>query len=134
MSKLSIGWKGEINLDVVIILIATVLTIGAFCDDIKTGAIALLTSLIIIGGVVGFQFWYFKNTASGNRAMKSQESELQNGIVREVKVYDVNGKVIQEYEGKFDIKYDESRILFDDENGKRHTIYYSTGTIIIDEK
>ena len=31
-------------------------------------------------------------------------------------------------------KADENRILFDDEDGKRHVIYYPTGTIIIDEK
>ena len=125
---------GAIILDIVIIAIAITITAGAFGTDIKMGVIALLISLIIVGGIVGVQFWYYSNTATGNRAMKSQESELQNGIIRTVKVYDVNGKVIQEYEGKFDVKHDNSRILFDDENGKRHTIYATTGTVVIDEK
>ena len=58
---------------------------------------------------------------------------INKGIDRTVKVYDVNGKLIQEYDGKFDIEYDDDRIVFDDENNKRHIIYYPTGTIIIDE-
>ena len=48
-------------------------------------------------------------------------------------MYDMNGGLIQEYSGKFDIDYDDDRIIFDDENNKRHVIYYPTGTIIIDE-
>ena len=31
------------------------------------------------------------------------------------------------------MEYDDDRILFDDENGLRHIIYYPTGTVIIDE-
>ena len=46
----------------------------------------------------------------------------------------MEGDLIQEYEGKFDIEYNEHRIKFDDENGKRHLIYHDTGTVIIDEK
>ena len=48
-------------------------------------------------------------------------------------VYDMDGDIIKEYEGKFDIEYDDDRILFDDENNLRHIIYYPTGTVIIDE-
>ena len=78
--------------------------------------------------------WYFNNTATGRRAYKSQESNFNNGIERVVRVYDVNGKLITEYDGKFDITYDNDRILFDDQNGKRHVIYYPTGTVTVHEK
>ncbi len=125
---------GAIILDIVIIAGTIVIVALAFNEDIKTGVIALLIALMVVGGIIGFEFWYYSNTASGSRALKNQESELQNGITRTIKVYDVNGKVIQEYEGKFDITYDDMRILFDDEYGKRHTIYPSTGTVVIDEK
>ena len=50
-------------------------------------------------------------------------------------VYDVNGKLIEKYEGKFDVETDhDNYILFDDEEGRRHIIFYKTGTVIVDEK
>lgn len=67
--------------------------------------------------------------------MKDQQSNLNGGIERVVSVYDIDGDLIVQYSGKFDIETDrESYILFDDEQGKRHIIYYTTGTIIVDEK
>ena len=42
-------------------------------------------------------------------------------------------KPIQKYDGEFDVTYDNDRILFDDEKGLRHIIYYPTGTVIVDE-
>lgn len=95
--------------------------------------VGILVGLIISGAILGGMLWYFNSTAAGARALKSQESNFNMGIERKVTVYDVEGDVIQEYEGKFDIEYDDDRILFDDEKGLRHVIYYPTGTIIIDE-
>ena len=40
----------------------------------------------------------------------------------------------REVKGKFNVDYNNSRIIFDDENGKRHIIYYSVATVVIDEK
>lgn len=63
------------------------------------------------------------------------QSNLNGGIERIVRVFDVNGDLIERYEGRFDVETDrQTYILFDDENGKRHIIYYTTGTVIIDEK
>lgn len=61
---------------------------------------------------------------SAKRNLKGFQSDWNNGIERTIKVYDVNGKLIQQYDGKFDIDYDDSRILFDDENGKRHQSFF----------
>lgn len=36
-------------------------------------------------------------------------------------------------ENKVDFNDDEQLVLFDDENGKRHVVYFKTGTIVIDE-
>ena len=57
------------------------------------------------------------------RAMKSQGINFGDGLVREVLVYDETGNLIKEYKGKFDIDYDNDRIVFDDENDLRHVIY-----------
>lgn len=91
--------------------------------------IALFLTAITFAGLQ----WYYTSTAKGLRAVKTQQSEFNNGINRQVTVYDMNGKVIKSYEGKFDVTYDDDRILFDDEKGFRHIIYYPTGTVIIDE-
>lgn len=104
------------------------------CNFGALGAVitTIVTMFFIALVLVGIS-WYYTNTASGQRAVKSQESNFNMGIRRSVKVYDMNGGLIQEYKGKFDVDYDSNRIIFDDERGLRHIIYYPTGTIIIDE-
>ena len=104
--------------------------------------ILIVLDIILCGAlIIGFlcvQLWYYENTASGQRAFKDQESNFENGTDRVVTVYDVNGEVIKQYDGRFDVKTGKvdnaPYILFDDENGKRHIIYYTTGIVTIDEK
>jgi cell division protein FtsI/penicillin-binding protein 2 len=106
------------------------------CDSyISTKSKAIIWSItaIICLAIWGVTIWYYKNTETGKRAFKTQKSNLTGGITREVKVYDVEGDVIATYRGRFDIEYDDDRILFDDEKGNRHIIYYPTGNIIVDE-
>lgn len=95
--------------------------------------IGVVVGLIVSGLVLGIMMWYFGNTASGKRAIKTQRSDFDDGLKRTISVYDIEGDLIKEYSGKFDIGYDGNKILFDDENNKRHIIYYPTGTVIIDE-
>ena len=125
---------GAIVLDIFIFVGALSIVVYCFYESTSAGITSLLITIIIMSMIIGFEIWYFNNTASGNRALKTQESNFQNGISRIVRVYDIDGEIIEQYEGTFDITYDTSRILFDDENGKRHIIYYTTGTVIIDEK
>ena len=69
------------------------------------------------------------------RSCKDFDSNVNGGLYRTVKVYDIDGDLVAEYEGKFDIETDNTTyILWDDEYGKRHIIYFSTFNIIIDEK
>ena len=89
-------------------------------------------SILAIVVIVGIIVWWFFGTAAGSRSLKTLRSNV-SGIERTVTVYDINGNVLKEYTGRFDVEYDESRILFDDEDGKRHVIYYTTGTVIIEE-
>lgn len=88
----------------------------------------ILTIAILIG-----MLWWYGNTASGARAMKSQRSNFNRGMHRKIEVYDAVGNLIHEYEGRFDLDYDNDRIIFDDENGKRHIVFYPTGTVIVEE-
>ena len=69
-----------------------------------------------------------------DRACKDYRSDVGGGLYRTVKVYDIDGDLVAEYTGKFDIETDHATyILWDDEMGKRHIIYFSTFNIIIDE-
>ncbi len=69
------------------------------------------------------------------RSCKDCDSDMNGGLHRTVKVYTYDGTLVAEYEGKFDIETDnETYILWDDENGKRHIIYYTNFNIIIDEQ
>lgn len=95
----------------------------------------VLIVILLVGTIAAFSIaiWYYNSTAAGRRAWKTQESNFNNGITREVKVYSMDGKLLEEYEGKFDLEYDNDRILFDDEYGMRHIIYCHTGIVVIDE-
>lgn len=92
----------------------------------------VITLAITISIWVG-SFWYYNNTEDGARALKTQDSNFNGGIERQVIVYDANGDVIEEYQGKFDVEYESNQILFDDENGQRHIICFGSGTVIINE-
>lgn len=126
-------------MSIVMIIFLSVLTMIIILGSIAIGldsdykAIPIIVAIVICLALWGVAIWYYQNTESGKRALKTQKSNLGGGITREVKVYDVEGDLIAQYKGKFDIEYDDDRILFDDENGNRHVIYYPTGNVIVDE-
>lgn len=126
------GWIVFVFFSIVIII--TGLCVGICASDTAGGIVGALIGIILSLVLLFGMLWYYNNTASGARAYKTQESNFSMGIERTVTVYDIEGDIIQQYEGKFDIEYDDDRILFDDEKGLRHIIYYPTGTVIIDEK
>lgn len=128
------AWIGFIIAALILIIVG--LSAGVSLGDGKAAPAVVGTLCGVIASVLmlGFMLWYFGSTEKGKRAMKTQESNFNGGIERTVKVYDIKGEIIAEYEGKFDVDYNESRIIFDDENGKRHIIYYNTATVVIDEK
>ena len=97
--------------------------------------VCLLITAMVFGGAVGVGHWYCNNTAAGVRSMKDQESNLNNGLKREIIITAEDGREIFYYEGKCDIETDHgSYILFEDEEGYRHIIYKGVqDTIIINE-
>lgn len=126
-----IGWA-MISIFIAILVISKGYTYS-WKENYKPLVIGIMTAMIISFIILCAMLWYYGSTASGARALKTQESNFNHGIMRRITVYDVRGDVLQTYEGKFDLEYDDDRILFDDDKGLRHVIYYPTGTVIIDE-
>ena len=71
--------------------------------------------------------------ASCSRMQKSLQSVMGNGLNREIIVYDAVGNEIFRQTGKFDVEYSTERVLYDDENEHRHTIYFKNGIVIVNE-
>lgn len=101
---------------------------------------ALITFIVVlvisVGILIGLN-WYNTSTASGVRSYKDWQSELNNGIYREITITAEDGRVIFHYEGKVDIEsnHEDNYIKFESEDGKRFIIYYGiTDTILIIEK
>lgn len=82
--------------------------------------------ILLCAGIL-FSLRLFENAFAG-----SSNSHASNTVVT---VYDIGGDVVRQYEGASGIETDkQSYILFEDEQGKRHVIYYTTGTVTVDEK
>ena len=75
--------------------------------------------LVIIVAVIAL----FLNTASFKRYFKSIRSDFSGGLNRTVTVYDYNGQVIKQYDGKFDIQENDTKVFFDMDDGRRINIY-----------
>lgn len=71
------------------------------------------------------------NGAGFQRTLKSVRSNYGGGLDRTITVYDYNGNEIKSWSGKFDVQESETRVFFDDENGKRVIIY--NGIVINEE-
>ena len=83
---------------------------------------AIISLALIIGLFCGIR-WYFNNTASGQRALTDQKSELANGLNRTVTVYTADGNVIAQYKGIIDIEGNDGGYVLFDFEGKRYTYY-----------
>lgn len=105
------------------------------CDyEWGKGIAIIIIGFIVAGLILGGGYWYCNNTAGGARAMKDQESELHNGLLREITITAEDGRQIFYYKGKCDIETNGNYILFEDEEGLRQMIYWGiTDTIIISE-
>ena len=119
-----LGWIGY-----AFVVIMTVLVCGALAMQLDLNVKAarrLVFSATFVVAIVTMLVmrWYFANTASGQRALTDQRSNLNNGIERTVTVYTANGDVIAQYEGKIDIAANDGGYIKFDFDGKRY-IYYN---------
>ena len=107
--------------------------VGINADDAEifiSGAVGILISILL----TGFCIWFFNSTVAGARMEKDFKSGL-HGLDREITITAEDGREIYHYSGKCDIETQDKYILFEDENGKRQTIYWGAlDTIIIQEK
>lgn len=72
--------------------------------------------------------------ASWNRFGKNIHSEVSNGLKRDIKVYNADGKMIMEEKGKFDIKHDDRSLQYIDQKNMKHNIYLGDNTTVtVDE-
>ena len=93
----------------------------------ETGAGKALSVIIAIAVILGSLFgmlWYYGNTASGQRALIDQKSDINNGIDRTITVYTADGNIIAQYSGKIDISDNDGGYVKFDFEGKRY-IYYN---------
>lgn len=69
--------------------------------------------------------------SSWERTKKDFTSEFDNGLPREIKVYDINGKVIFKDKGKFDIDHSDHKLQYVDSENRKHNIYTGDNTTVI---
>lgn len=121
---------------IIIAVVGVVLGITVGISDYEWGKAfgIIVAGFVIAGLILGGGYWYCNNTAGGARAMKDQQSELHNGLNREITITAEDGRQIFYYKGKCDIETNGNYILFEDEQGLRQMIYWGVqDTIIISE-
>ena len=74
--------------------------------------------------------WYFTSTASGIRTAVNFKSNVNNGMEREITVYNADGKVIMHMKGKFDIEHSNRSLQYIDQNHMKHNIYFGDNTTV----
>lgn len=97
-------------------------------------AVSVLVTVLVVTLIIISGFWFCNNTARGIRAMKDQQSNFNNGLMREITITAEDGREIFHYIGKCDIETNGNYILFENENRLRQMIYWGiTDTIIVNE-
>ena len=124
---------------VVVFIILVLISIGIWYYNYSWIA-GIISIVVSIGLTVALGFglnWYNTSTASGIRNFKDYQSNLSNGIEREITITAEDGRKIFHYEGKVDVEsnHTDNYIKFESEEGKRYIVYYGIqDTITIIEK
>lgn len=116
------GWIVSVIIGLVILAVGLGVTVCLAENKVLRIIIPILTIGLIIGVFFGFR-WYFHNTASGQRALTDQKSELNNGLERVITVYTADGEVIAQYKGQIDIEGNDGGYVVFDYEGHRYTYY-----------
>lgn len=106
-----------------VILIIIGIAIAIACDNLIDRILVPIIALILCIALYCGMNWYFENTASGQRALVDQHSEMANGLERTVTVYTANGEIIARYNGIIDIEGNDGGYVLFDFEGKRYTYY-----------
>ena len=108
------------------------LSVSVSCelDSASSKALAIIVGIVLVAAIGAGMHWYYNGTAKGQRALKSQESNLDGGLSRTVTVYSYSGDEIASWSGKFDVTENDQETYFDID-GRRIIIQ---GGIIINEE
>lgn len=122
----------------VILIIVVLIAALAICANYDFEPIPIIASVIVGVLIIAIAFiglnWYNTSTASGQRKVKDFQTEIQNGLKREITITSEDGREIFHYIGKVDIEDNDRYILFESEEGERYIIYYGVqDTVIIKE-
>lgn len=88
-----------------------------------------LSVVIVCVAVVGTVC--LQGCASCSRAAKTFNSNMSGGLDRTVTLYDNTGNVIDSWEGKIDIQYQDGRTLFDLDEQQ---VTITGGIVVVEEK
>lgn len=69
--------------------------------------------------------------ATWERFKKDWNSEFDNGLPREIQVYDISGKLIFKDRGKFDISHKNHKLQYVDNKNRKHNIYTGDNTTVV---
>lgn len=122
------GWAILIIVSAISITVAWVISID--CYETKSTIIAFIVAALIIISTFCALSFYYHNTESGKRQVRTQKSDFSGGLNRTVSVYSYDGKILGQWTGKFDVTEDDKETYFDID-GKRVIIQ---GGIIINEE
>ena len=115
------GWVLCITFSVGVIALCGAIFVGT--SSTSTKILAVVSGIVACAIIFIVGFWYFNNTAAGQRQMIDQRSNLSNGLDRVVTVYTANGDVIAQYEGQIDIEANNGGYIKFDFEGKRYMYY-----------
>lgn len=123
----------------ILLILGVLVTIGvaSVTESKKSTVISGIICVFFLALIMFGIGWWNTNTAVGQRRIKDNQSNINNGIDREIVITAEDGREIFRYEGKIDIEsnHEDNYIKFDDESGKRYIIYYGVqDTITIIEK
>ena len=95
----------------------------AFIPSPKGLIIGMIAGLVVSALIAGGTYWYYQNTATGQRELTDERSNLNNGLNRTITIYTADGEVIARYTGKIDLEGNDGGYVIFDYNGKRYTYY-----------
>ena len=105
---------------------------------IMAAVISLIITVAVTAGSIFAINWWNTSTASGQRGYKDFQSNMDNGLEREIVITAEDGREIFRHSGKFDVERHadgDDRYLRFEHDGKRYTISYGVlDTVTIIEK
>lgn len=116
------GWFAFSIMTILLVALAVVIIAGV--DRARTRILAGAICIVVCVSLLFGMLWFFRHTASGQRALVDQKSNLANGIERTITVYTADGNIIAQYEGRIDIEANDGGYIKFDFEGKRY-IYYN---------